>query len=47
MKIPENVTIYIGGKKYTKVIPDEVVPPELLEKFGKKPAETEAKKAKK
>ena len=34
MRLPEDVTVYIGGKKFTRNIPDELAP-EGIRELGK------------
>ena len=42
MRLPENVTVYIGGKKFTRNIPDNLVPDGLID-----PSRAETKPLKK
>jgi len=41
MRLPENVTVYVGGKKFVRNIPDELAPEHL------KGAKTDTKPLKK
>ena len=41
MRLPEGMTVYIGGKKYVRNIPDELAPDHL------KPGKTDTKQLRK
>ena len=44
VKLPENVTVYVGGKKFKNLIPEEFLPEHLKGEKVEKPAKKGEKK---